>query len=191
MLGKEQFLHIAKKYNPVHYSVGDGLRSWMRENCTTALAAEIRNKLENQGFLTSETLNPFIYRAILNAVADDGAKALGIIVDGYPRCMEQLDSLNSWPFQDILPLAPGNDGGSELEIKPDLILSLEVSKQNAKKRYLGRARDTNDSADKFERHFAEYELETTLVEEVYQQRGILISVSLTFYPLRQTLLFPG
>ncbi|KAG7429131.1 adenylate kinase [Fusarium oxysporum f. sp. raphani] len=166
--------HLAQAYNLVHYSVGDGLRAWMRENPSTALAVEIQSKLDNQGFVTSETLNLFIYLEILNTINDKPGVA-GILIDGYPRCMEQLESFGSWPFQGTLPLAPGNDGGLRLEIKPDLVLSFEVTKQNAKERYLGRARDTNDTAHKFERCFAEYEVETTPVKEAYQQRGILIS----------------
>lgn len=55
---------------------------------------------------------------------------------------------------------------------------LKVTKQNAKARYLARARDSNDSREKFERRFVEYEVETVAVEEAYRQRGVLIDVSI-------------
>jgi adenylate kinase family enzyme len=40
-------------------------------------------------------------------------------------------------------------------------------------------RDTNDSDEKFERRFAEYEVETLPVEEAYRKRGILFDVGIT------------
>ncbi|KAF4433745.1 adenylate kinase 1 ATP binding protein [Fusarium austroafricanum] len=78
----------------MHYSVGDGLRAWMRKNRSTVLATEIQSKLDNQGFLTSKELNPFIYPAIRDA---SNTGAAGILIDGYPRCIEQLESARSWP----------------------------------------------------------------------------------------------
>ncbi|KAF4451209.1 adenylate kinase [Fusarium albosuccineum] len=162
--------HLAETYHLAHYSVGDNLRAWMRQNPSTALAADIRSKLDNQGFLTSETLNPFIYRAILDVANDDKSGVKGILIDGYPRCLEQLESFGSWPFEEISPLVSGK------EMRPDIVLSLEVTEQNAKDRYLSRSRDANDSEDKFQRRFAEYERETRPAEEVYRQSGVLISV---------------
>ncbi|KAF4498939.1 adenylate kinase [Fusarium agapanthi] len=168
--------YLSQRYNLVHYSVGDGLRAWMRVNRSTELAAKIQSKLDNQGFLTSEDLNPFIYREILDAINRNEPKVKGILVDGYPRCIEQLDSFGTWPFQDTVPLPPGDGGRIRLDIKPDLVLSFQITKENARARYLGRARDTNDSADKFEKRFKEYELETVPVEEEYRKRGILVSI---------------
>jgi adenylate kinase family enzyme len=73
---------------------------------------------------------------------------------------------------DELPLT----GESKADTKPDIVISLRVSKQNTKARYSARARDSNDSDEKFERRFAEYEVETLPVEETYRQHGILIDV---------------
>ncbi|KAI7771143.1 hypothetical protein LZL87_013214 [Fusarium oxysporum] len=168
--------HLAQKYNPVHYSVGDGLRAWMRMNRFTKLATKIQSKLDNQGFLTSENLHPFIYREIFDAINNNEPEVKGILVDGYPRCIEQLDSFGTWPFQDTVPLAPGDDGKISLDIKADLVLSFQITKQNARARYLSRGRDANDSADKFENRFKEYELETVPVEEECRKRGILVSI---------------
>jgi adenylate kinase family enzyme len=171
--------HLAQKHNLVHYSVGDGLRAWMRGNRSTELAARIQSKLDNQGFLTSEDLNPFIYQQILDVINRDGPEMRGILIDGYPRCIEQLQSFGSWPFQDTAPLAPGSDGKVSLDIKPDLVLSFQVLKQNARERYMSRARDNNDSADKFEKRFTEYESETVPVEDEYRRRGVLVPVRFT------------
>lgn len=150
----------------------------MRDNNTTSLAIKIQDKLDNQGFLTSDDLNPFIRQAIKDAIYQDGSRPQGILVDGFPRCTEQLESFNTWPFQDELPLAPDSNGGVRVNGKPDIVLSLKVTMQNAKARYLARARDCNDSKEKFERRFAEYTMETIAVEEVYRQRGVLIDVGI-------------
>ncbi|KAH7207344.1 adenylate kinase 1 ATP binding protein [Fusarium oxysporum] len=143
--------HLAQKYNLVHYSVGDGLPAWMRVNRSSKLVTKIQSKLDSQGFLTSENLNLFIYHEI-------------------------LDAINRNEPEDTVPLAPGDDGKISLDIKPDLVLSFQIIKQNARARYLRRGRDTNDSADKFEKGFKEYELETVRVEDKYRKRGILVSI---------------
>lgn len=150
----------------------------MRENHTSPLAVQIQDKLDNQGFLTSDDLNPFICQAIKDALSRDEPKFQGILVDGFPRCAEQLESFNTWPFMDDLPLVPSSEGGVIANAKPDIVLSFGVTKQNAKARYIARARDSNDSEEKFERRFSEYEKETMEVEDAYRQRGRLIDVSI-------------
>jgi adenylate kinase family enzyme len=144
----------------------------MRGNRDTPLALQIRDRLDNQGFLTSTDLNPFICQAIKDA---HNQKAVGILIDGFPRCIEQLESWNTWPFQDKLQFE--SSSGVTPATKPDVVLSLRVTRENAKARYVARARDANDQAEKFDKRFAEYENETIPVEEVYRKRGILIEVS--------------
>ncbi|KAI9162986.1 adenylate kinase 1 ATP binding protein [Paramyrothecium foliicola] len=168
--------HLAHTHNLAHYSVGDCLRVWMRENRSTPLAAEIQDKLENQGFLSAEALNPFLCQAILETAGRPEPEASGIILDGFPRCVEQLEAFGEWPFQDKKPLALDRAGEGPPVLQPDIVLSFHVTKDNAKARYLSRARDANDSEDKFERRFAEYERETVPVENIYRQRGILMQI---------------
>jgi len=74
----------------------------MQANGGTPLAARIRDKLDHQGFLTSAELNPILGLAIEDAIQQDGLK--GILIDGFPRCQEQLDSWANWPFQERLRL---------------------------------------------------------------------------------------
>lgn len=93
---------LARKYSLSHFSVGDNLRTWMQANGGTPLAARIQEKLDHQGFLTSAELNPILGLAIEDAVRQDGL--IGILIDGFPRCQEQLDSWAQWPFQKQLPL---------------------------------------------------------------------------------------
>jgi UMP-CMP kinase len=165
----------------MHYSVGDNLRSWMHQNSTTALAIRIKHRLDNQGFLAFEDLIPFISRAITDAFNNDNPRYRGIIIDGFPRCTDQLHSFNTWLSHNKLLLVNGNNGQVRTHAKPNIAFSLEVKKHNAKARYLSRGRDTNDSEEKFENRFAEYEQKTLPVEEVYRERGILISVGIEHF----------
>jgi UMP-CMP kinase len=78
----------------LHHSVGDSLRDWMRENCGTSLATQIRDKLDSQGFLSSECLDPILGETIIAAFHNEEPRYEGIIIDGFPRCVEQLDSFD-------------------------------------------------------------------------------------------------
>lgn len=84
----------------------------MQANRETPLAGRIQEKLDHQGFLTSEELNPFLCLAIENAMRQDGLK--GILIDGFPRCEEQLNSWTVWPFQDRLRLVSRREASMQV-----------------------------------------------------------------------------
>ncbi|KAF2189410.1 adenylate kinase 1 ATP binding protein [Zopfia rhizophila CBS 207.26] len=155
--------HLARVHNLAHFSVGDILRTYVKANRHTVLADRIQQKLDWQGFLTFEDISPFLCKAIKNAMEGE-ENVKGIILDGFPRCLEQAKSFEEWHFQVELPLRSR---------KPVVVLSINVTKENAKPRYLARARDSNDSEEKFERRFAEYERESPLVEELYRTRVLI------------------
>lgn len=64
--------------------------------------------------------------------------------------------------------------------KPDVVISINVTGDNAKARYLSRGRDHNDSAMKFQRRYDEYLREGCPVEEHYREAGLIIDVSSTY-----------
>lgn len=165
--------HLAQKQNMLHYSLGDNLRSWMRDNRDTPLAAKIQDRMDNQGILTAEELSPYLNRAVVDAICNGNS---GVIVDGFPRCVEQLQSFDAWITQDKLPALSGSTGRTETAARPDIVLLFDVTEDTARLRYLRRGRDSNDSKEKFEKRFREYQRETTLVEAKYEQRGILLRV---------------
>ena len=156
--------HLQDKHSLARYSVGDGLRDWMRHHKGESLAAAIQDKLDNQGFLDSEDLDPFIHDAIQAALL---MRKKGILIDGYPRCLEQQQSLDTNPFEDLLPHS---------QSVLDIVLAFRVSKEKAQARYVGRTRDQRDTLEKFEKRFAEYEAETTPVEVIYRDRGTLVEI---------------
>jgi hypothetical protein len=49
----------------LHYSVGDSSRDWMRENRDTPLVIQIRDRLDNQGFLSSGDFISILGEAII------------------------------------------------------------------------------------------------------------------------------
>ncbi|KAK1997263.1 hypothetical protein LX36DRAFT_681890 [Colletotrichum falcatum] len=137
---------FAREYSLVHFSVGDNLRTWMKANRDTPLASTIQDRLDNQGFLTSSELNPFLGLAVEDAMQQKNVK--GIVIDGFPSC----------------------------DAKPDVVLLVNVARDKAETRYLARARDRNDSADKFARRFAEYLEEGPVVEKHYREAGLLVEI---------------
>lgn len=166
--------HLAQQHSLVHFSVGDSLRAWMKDNHNTTLADAIQDKLDNQGFLSSQELNPFIRDAVKARLEDSEKRVRGILFDGYPRCLEQLESLDPWPFGDVLPRRRADS--TEHSAAPDIVIVVRVSKSNASARYVGRTRDARDSKEKFEKRFAEYETETIPVEDIYHERGLLLEI---------------
>ncbi|KAH7135524.1 hypothetical protein B0J11DRAFT_502339 [Dendryphion nanum] len=101
--------------------------------------------------------------AIADAI-EQGKK--GILVDGYPRCEEQVRGYEEC-FK-VGKLVIGSSG------KPHLVLSFSVTKEYAKQRYVDRSRDVNDDEHKFEKRFVKHERENPAVEKVYRDLGTLI-----------------
>lgn len=159
--------YLEKQYSLAHFSVGDNLREWMRNNRGTPLAVAIRDKLENQGFLNPEDIDPFLIEAMETAQARLDLN--GLLIDGHPRCIQQLESYDSWLYVNV----PWQPEGFHIS---HLVLSIRVGKSTARLRYCDRARDQMDNEEKFEKRFAEYERETLPVEEIYRKRGVLVEV---------------
>lgn len=167
----------------LHYSLGDSLRSWMRENSGSSFADHIQDRLDNQGFLTAEKLFPFLHAAVVDAIRTQRA---GVIVDGFPRCLEQLRSFDEWVTQEKVVIPAGSSHQTMVAARPDLVLLLEITEENARSRYLVRGRDGNDNDTKFDKRFEEYCRETSEVEHEDEQRGILLRVSVEYSPIRHS-----
>lgn len=110
----------------------------MRANRDEPLAARIRDKLEHQGLLTSAELNPFIGLAVEEAVLREGGPR-GILIDGFPRCEEQLGSWVRWPFQERLPLVRFEARQWTTVVDSDLTQTLTAGgRREARRRALAR-----------------------------------------------------
>jgi adenylate kinase len=120
---------IAKKHaqNIVHYSTGDMLRE------EVASGSELGQTID--GFISRGALVPLniIIDTIISAIK--GAPVDNVLIDGYPRSVEQMTALDG-----ILE--------NEAEIELVSVIEVRVSEQVAKERILGRAADAKPGEER-------------------------------------------
>ena len=121
--------------NITHYSTGDLLRE------EVARGSELGNLIDS--FISKGNLVP------LNVVVDTIAKAIEaaptntVIVDGYPRSVEQMNE-----FDKVL--------SNFKDIKLRGVIEVKVSEQTAKDRVLGRNRGDDDNEEVFKNRMKVY-----------------------------------
>ena len=125
--GKTTDAEIIAKNNEqsiVHYSTGDLLRD------EVASKSELGNEIN--GYISKGNLVPLkiVVGTIVSAI--NKAPRDNVIIDGYPRSIEQMDALNE--FLD-----------SEENITLIAVIKAEVSEETAMDRVLGRARGADDN----------------------------------------------
>ncbi|PAF44202.1 adenylate kinase [Helicobacter sp. 11S02596-1] len=136
----------------VHYSTGDLLRS------EVASGSE-RGKLI-EGFTSKGNLVPLdivvetIVTAIKNAPKDV------ILIDGYPRSVEQMASLDK-----VLK--------SQNDVALKSVIEVDVSELVARERVLGRARGADDNVEVFNNRMQVYKTPLKEIQDFYSQMGIL------------------
>jgi adenylate kinase len=120
---------IAKKHaqNIVHYSTGDMLRE------EVASGSELGQTID--GFISRGALVPLniIIDTIISAIK--GAPVDNVLIDGYPRSVEQMTALD-----EILE--------NETDIELVSVIEVRVSEQVAKERILGRAADAKPGEER-------------------------------------------
>jgi len=120
---------IAKKHaqNIVHYSTGDMLRE------EVASGSELGQTID--GFISRGALVPLniIIDTIISAIK--GAPVDNVLIDGYPRSVEQMTALDG-----ILE--------NETDIELVSVIEVRVSEQVAKERILGRAADAKPGEER-------------------------------------------
>lgn len=120
---------IAKKHaqNIVHYSTGDMLRE------EVASGSELGQTID--GFISRGALVPLniIIDTIISAIK--GAPVDNVLIDGYPRSVEQMTALDG-----ILE--------NETDIELVFVIEVRVSEQVAKERILGRAADAKPGEER-------------------------------------------
>jgi len=140
----------------VHYSTGDLLREEI------ASGSELGKEIDS--FVSNGLLCP------LNIVLDTFMKALknsdkdNILIDGYPRSVEQMNSLD-----DILK--------SENSIELSSVVEVVVSEETAKDRVLGRARGADDNVEVFNNRMSVYTEPLEAIQNFYEDKGLLKKIS--------------
>ena len=145
--------NIIKKFNLVHLSTGDILRAELAEKTELGLKAKIimeRGELVPDGIVIGMIANKL----------DANIETKGFIFDGFPRTIAQAKALDK-----LL---------SERNMQIDMMLGLEVEKEELVSRLLRRGEETgraDDNLETIENRINVYNAQTTPVMNYYKKQG--------------------
>ncbi|HLG34922.1 MAG TPA: adenylate kinase [Bacteroidia bacterium] len=147
---------LIEKYNLVHLSTGDILRSEIANGTELGMKAK---KLMDAGVLVPDD----VVIRMIDSKIDTNPSARGFIFDGFPRTIAQADALDK-----LL---------SEKKSSISMMLALEVEKDELVRRILhrgensGRSDDTN--LDIINKRIDEYNNKTAPLKEYYSKQNKL------------------
>ncbi|PLY13579.1 adenylate kinase [Sulfurimonas sp. CVO] len=139
-----------------HYSTGDMLRAEAASG--SELGSEIKNYISKGLIVPIKIAMETIVSAIKNAPTDI------IVIDGYPRSMEQLTALDKYLKSD-----------SSLELCS--VIEVEVSQETAKERVLGRSRGEDDKVEVFNNRMKVYTEPLSDIKKFYIEKNLLHTIS--------------
>ena len=142
--------------NITHYSTGDMLRA------EVASGSEIGKELDS--FISKGLIVPIqmAIQTIINAIKSAPTEI--IIIDGYPRSLEQMDALEEY-LQD------------EKELELVSVVEVAVSEETARDRVLGRARGADDKSDVFDNRMRVYLEPLEVIQNFYADKKLLKTIS--------------
>ncbi|MGH2305774.1 adenylate kinase [Campylobacter taeniopygiae] len=137
--------------NITHYSTGDLLRE------EVASGSELGKTIDS--FISKGNLVPLdvVVNTIVSALKNAPTKT--IIIDGYPRSVEQMTE-----FDKVL--------SSQNEIKLKGVIEVRVSEQVAKDRVLGRNRGADDNEEVFYNRMKVYTEPLEEIQKFYQDKKL-------------------
>ena len=145
-----------KNENISHYSTGDMLRAEVTSG--SALGKEIDSYISKGLIVPIEIAIATITTAIQNAPTDI------VILDGYPRSIEQMEALENFLQEDS-------------SIKLTYVIEVEVSEETARDRVLGRARGADDNTEVFNNRMRVYLEPLAEIQAFYTKQNILKVIS--------------
>lgn len=148
---------IAKENDFItHYSTGDMLRGEVTSGST--IGKQIESYISKGLIVPIEIAIKTIVNAIKSAPTDT------VILDGYPRSFEQMDSLEEFlTTEDNLNLIN--------------VIEVRVSEETARDRVLGRARGVDDNTEVFNNRMKVYLEPLDTIREFYKKKDILKVIS--------------
>jgi adenylate kinase len=148
---------IATKHNNItHYSTGDMFRA---EVSSGSQRGEIINTYISAGNIVPiDIAIETILGAIKNASTDI------VIIDGYPRSVEQMVELDKYL-------------SNESEVKLVNCIEVKVCEEVARDRVLGRARGTDDSVEVFNNRMRVYTEPLAQIQEFYSSKKLLKKIN--------------
>lgn len=156
--GKTTDAELIAKQNDaiVHYSTGDMLRLEVASG--SERGKEIESYISKGLIVPIQIAIETIVHAIKNAPKDV------IIIDGYPRSIEQLSALDTYLQTD-----------SELELVS--VIEVRVSEATARERVLGRARGADDKTEVFNNRMKVYLEPLAEIQNFYDEKKLLEVIS--------------
>ena len=143
---------IAKEKDDfVHYSTGELLRS------EASSGSELGLKIKS--FIDKGNLCPLdiVIKTVISAIKS--SKEENIIMDGFPRSVEQMHK-----FNELLE--------SEKDLALKIVIEAKVSKEIAMDRVLGRARGADDNEEVFENRWKVFIEPCADIKSFYEKKGI-------------------
>jgi len=155
-----QAAKLLEKYQLVHLSTGDILRSELASQ--SALGLEAKKYMEK-----GELVPDSVVIGMIESKIDNNADAKGFIFDGFPRTTAQAEALDKMLDKKAIPIT--------------MMLALEVEKEELIKRLLNRGKDSGRADDQdpsiIENRIKVYNSETAPVQDFYdaqnKYKGIL------------------
>jgi len=146
---------IAKKNENIsHYSTGNMLRKEVSSG--SKLGLEINDYISNGLIVPINIAIETIINAIKSAPTDI------VILDGYPRSMEQLYALEEHLNE---------------QLKLVSVIEVNVSETTARERVLGRARGSDDNTEVFQNRMRVYTEPLADIQNFYNAKNILKVIS--------------
>ncbi len=139
-----------------HYSTGDLLREEVAKE--TELGKTIDKYTSKGNLVPLEIVVDTIVNALKNAPKDI------ILIDGYPRSVEQMEALDK-----VLK--------AQSEIELSSVIEVEVSESVAFDRVIGRARGSDDNAEVFKNRMRVYLEPLAPIQAFYGNLGILKKIN--------------
>jgi len=135
----------------IHYSTGDLLRAEVLSK------SELGNTIN--GFISKGNLVPLeiVVNTIITAIKKSDKD--NVIIDGYPRSIEQMDALSKFIDEDEDIILPA-------------VIFTEVSESTAMNRVLGRARGDDDNEKVFKNRMKVFSEPLESISKFYENKGI-------------------
>ena len=137
--------------NITHYSTGDMFRA------EVASGSKIGKEIES--YISKGNLVPIriVIETITNAIKKAPTEV--VIIDGYPRSVEQMNELNEFLKYDS-------------SVKLIKVIEVEVSENTARDRVLGRARGADDNNEVFDNRMKVYSEPLADIQKFYSSNNL-------------------
>ncbi|MEA2110687.1 MAG: adenylate kinase [Campylobacterota bacterium] len=153
--GKTTDAELIAKNNPqsiTHYSTGDMLRA--------EVASDSEQGKLIDSYISKGNIVPIeiAIKTIINAIKS--APTANIVLDGYPRSIEQMSELDKYLT-------------TQTDIKLLYVIEVKVSEDVARDRVLGRARGADDNSEVFNNRMKVYTEPLAEIQAFYTAKDIL------------------